>query len=75
MQGSTFIHPRHHLEIGAVEAVDADNAGLGLYVTVVRVGGVQVVLEHGQTVQVLDLTVQKTQALTYAFSHKPSRFE
>lgn len=35
MQGSTFIHPRHHLEVGAVEAVDADDAGLGLDVTVV----------------------------------------
>lgn len=60
MQGSTFIHPRHHLEVGAVETVDSDDAGLGLYVPVVRVGGVQVVLEHGQTVQVFDLMVQKT---------------
>lgn len=59
MQGSTFIHSRHHLEIRAVEAVDADDAGLGLYVTVVRVGCVQVVLKHGQTVQVFNLAVQK----------------
>lgn len=68
MQGSTFIHPCHHLEVGAVEAIDTDHAGLGLEVTVVRVGGVQVIFKHSQTVQVFNLTVQKTQTNLHSLS-------
>lgn len=55
MQGATLVHPGDHLVLGAVEAVHADHTGLLLGVGVVRVGGVQVVLEHGQAIQVLDL--------------------
>lgn len=55
VQRGAPVHPRHHLEVGAVEAVDADHAGLGIEVAFVGVGGVQVVLKHRQPVQVLDL--------------------
>lgn len=55
MERSPLVHPGHHLVIGAVETVDLDHAGFGLHVSVVRVGGVQVVFKHGQAVEVLDL--------------------
>lgn len=55
MERSPLVHPGHHLVIGAVEAVDLDHAGFRLHVSVVRVGGVQVVFKHGQAVEVLDL--------------------
>ena len=55
VQSRASVHARDHLEVGAVEAVDADHAGLGVEVAFVRVGGVQVVLKHRQPVQVLDL--------------------
>lgn len=55
MQRGAAVHPRHLVVVGAVEAVDADHGGLGVEVAFVRVGGVQVVLEHSQAVQVLDL--------------------
>lgn len=62
VQRSTPVHPRHHLEVGAVEAVHADHAGLGIEVAFVGVGGVQVVLEHRQSVQVLNLRELTKQA-------------
>lgn len=55
VQRGASVHPGHHLEVGAVEAVHADHAGLGVEVALVGVGGVQVVLKHRQPVQVLDL--------------------
>ena len=35
VQRCTTVHTRHHLEVGAVEAVDADHAGLGVEVAFV----------------------------------------
>lgn len=58
MQRGASVHPRHHLEVGAVEAIHADHAGLGIEVAFVGVGGVQVVLKHGQSIQVLNLRKQ-----------------
>lgn len=55
MERSPLVHPGHHLVIGAVETVDLDHTGFWLHVSVVRVGGVQVVFKHGQAVEVLDL--------------------
>ena len=56
VQRSSLVHPGHYLVVCAVEAVHPDHTGFRLHVSVVRVGGVQVVLEHRQPVQVLDLT-------------------
>lgn len=61
MEGTSLIHSGHHMEIGAVEAVDTDDAGLGLHVGVVRVGGIQVVLKDSKAIQVLDLTKGQTE--------------
>lgn len=47
VQRSSLVHPCHHLVLGAVEAVDPDDAGFLLGVGIVRVGGVEVVLEDG----------------------------
>lgn len=55
MQGPSLVHPGDHLVLGAVEAVDPDDAGLLLGVGVVRVGGVEIVLKDSQPVEVLDL--------------------
>ena len=55
VQGSTLVHTGDNLVLCAVEAVHSNNAGLLLGVGIVRVGGVQVVLKHGQAVQVLNL--------------------
>lgn len=55
VQGAPLVHAGDLVVVGAVEAVDPDHAGLGLHVGVVRVGGVQVVLKHGEAVQMLDL--------------------
>lgn len=55
MQRSSLVHPGHHLVVCAVEAVDPDHTGFRLHVSVVRVGGIQVVFEHRQPVQVFDL--------------------
>lgn len=59
MQRGASIHSRHHLEVGAVEAVHADDARLGVEVAFVRVCGIQVVLEYSQSVQVLNLEYGK----------------
>lgn len=56
MQSGTPVDPRHHLEVGAVEAVHPDHTGLGIEVALVGVGGVQVVFKHSQPVQVFNLT-------------------
>lgn len=55
MQRSSFVHSGHDLVVGAVEAVDPDHTGLWLHVSVVRVGGVQIVFKHSQPVQMLNL--------------------
>lgn len=55
MERSPLVHPGDHLVIGAVETVDLDHAGFWLHVSVIRVGGVQVVFKHGQPVEVLNL--------------------
>lgn len=55
MQCSTPVDPRHHLEVGAVETVHPDYAGFGIEVAFVRVGGIQVVLKHSQTIEVFNL--------------------
>lgn len=55
MQGSSLVDAGHHLVVRAVEAVHSDHTGLRLHVGVVRVSGIQVVLKHCQTVQVLNL--------------------
>lgn len=55
MERSPLVHPGHHLVIGAVETIDLDHTGFWLHVSVVRVGGVQVVFKHGQPVEVFDL--------------------
>lgn len=55
MQRSSLVHPGHHLVVGVVEAVDFDHVGLRLHVGIFRIGGVQVVFKHGQSVQVFDL--------------------
>lgn len=55
MQSGTTVDPCHHLEVGIVEAVHPDHAGLGIQVAFIRIGGIQVVLEHSQPVQVFDL--------------------
>lgn len=55
VQRRPSVNSRHHLEVRAVEAVDSDHAGLGVEVAFVRVGGVQVVLKDGQSIQVLNL--------------------
>lgn len=47
VQRSSLVHPRHHLVLSAVEAVDPDDAGFLLGVGIVRVGGVEVVLKDG----------------------------
>ena len=47
VQRSSLVHPCHHLVLSAVEAVDPDDAGFLLGVGIVRVGGVEVVLEDG----------------------------
>lgn len=62
VQRGASVHPRHHLEVGAVEAIHADHAGLGIEVAFVGVGGVQVVLKHRQSVQVLNLRKTTRQA-------------
>lgn len=64
MERSSLVHPGHHLVIGAVEAVDLDHAGFWLHVSVVRVGGVQVVLKHSQPVEVLDLLGTNVRAVS-----------
>lgn len=56
MQSPSLVHTRDDLVVGAVEAVHTDHARLLLGVGVVRVGGVEVVLKHGQAVEMLDLT-------------------
>lgn len=55
VQGRAPIDARHHLEVGAVEAVHSDHAGLGVEVAFVRVCGIQVVLKHSQPIEVLNL--------------------
>lgn len=60
MQRCTPVHPRHHLEVGAVEAVHADHAGFGIEVAFVWVGGIQVVLKYSQSVQVFNLKHNET---------------
>lgn len=62
VQRGASVHPGHHLEVGAVEAVDADHAGFGIEVAFVGVGGVQVVLEHRQSIQMLNLRKKTNQA-------------
>lgn len=62
MQRCASVHPGHHLEVGAVEAVHTDHAGLGIEVAFVGVGGVQVVLKHCQSIQVLNLRKGRKQA-------------
>jgi len=47
VQRSSLVHSRHHLVLGAVEAVDPDDAGFLLSVGIVRIGGIEVVLEDG----------------------------
>lgn len=55
VEGAPLVHTGDDLVVSAVEAVHADHAGLLLGVGVVRVGGVEIILKHGQAVQVLDL--------------------
>lgn len=55
VQRGASVHPGHHLEVGAVEAIHTDHTGLGIEVAFVGVGGVQVVLKHRQSIQVLNL--------------------
>lgn len=55
MEGATLVHTGDDLVVGAVEAVHADHACLLLGVGIVRVGGIEIVLKHGQAVQMLDL--------------------
>lgn len=55
VQGATLVHTGDNLVLSAVEAVHSNHTGLLLGVGIVRVGGVQVVLKHGQAVQVLNL--------------------
>lgn len=55
MQCSSLVHPRHHLVLGAVEAVDPDDAGFLLGIGIVRVGGIEVVLKDRQPVEVFNL--------------------
>lgn len=62
VQRGASVHPGHHLEVGAVEAIDADHAGFGIEVAFVGVGGVQVVLEHRQSIQVLNLRTKTDHA-------------
>lgn len=47
MQSGTAIDPRDNVEVGIVEAVHPDHAGLGIQVAFIRVGGIEVVLKHG----------------------------
>lgn len=58
MQGTTLVHTGDDLVLSTVEPVHSDHARLLLRVGIVRVGGVQIVLKHGQAVQVLDLRRQ-----------------
>lgn len=55
VQGTTLVHTGDNLVLSAIEAVHSNHTGLLLGVGIVRVGGVQVVLKHGQAVQVLNL--------------------
>lgn len=55
MEGATLVHTGDDLVVGAVEAVHADHACLLLGVGIVRVGGIEIVLKHGEAVQMLDL--------------------
>lgn len=55
MQSSSLVHPGHHLVVCAVEAVHPDHTGLGLHVSVVRVGGVEIVFKYSQPIQMLNL--------------------
>lgn len=70
VDGTSLIHPGHHKEVGGVEAVDTDDAGLGLHVGVVRVGGIQVVLKDCKAIQVLDLTKGQTRDRIKACAYK-----
>lgn len=60
MQRSAPVYSRHHLEVRAVEAVHSDHTGLGVKVTFIRVGGIEVILKYRQTVQVLNLKCSET---------------
>lgn len=55
VQRSSPVHPRHHLEVGAVEAVHSYHAGLGVEVAFIRVCCIQIVLKYSQSIQVLNL--------------------
>lgn len=55
MQRSSLVHPGHYLVVCAVKAVDPDHAGFRLHVSVVGVGGIQIVFKHSQSIQVLNL--------------------
>lgn len=72
MQGCAAVDPRHNVVVGVVEAVHPDHAGLGIQVALIRVGGIQVVLEHSQPVQVLDLRTTRRKSppsVTAATAH------
>lgn len=55
VEGTALVHTGDHLVVSAVEPVHTDHTGLLLGVGIVRVGGVEIILKHGQAIQVLDL--------------------
>lgn len=60
VQCRATVDPRHHLEVGTVEAVHSDHASLGVEVAFIRVRGVQVVFKDSQPIQVLNLKCDDT---------------
>lgn len=58
MQGTALVHTGDDLVLSTVEPVHSDHTRLLLSVGIVRVSGVEIVLKHGQAVQVLDLRWQ-----------------
>lgn len=55
VEGTTFVDAGDNLVLSAVKAVHADHTCLLLGIGIVRVGGIEIILKHGQAIQVLNL--------------------
>lgn len=55
MEGTTLVHTGDDLVVSAVESIHSDHARLLLGIGVVRVGGIEIILKHGQAIQMLNL--------------------